>query len=80
VEDGGFLVENPSEMIYYCEIFYDNPKQFTQKRIADLEKFVNTQELFQIPFLPIELVRFENGNIKPFENHILAKSVSELPF
>jgi hypothetical protein len=79
-EDGGFLVENPSEMIYYCEIFYDNPKQFTPKRIADLEKVVNTQELFQIPFLPIELVRFENGNITPFENHILAKSVSELPF
>ena len=79
-EDGGFLVENPSEMIYHCEIFYDNPKQFTPKRIADLEKFVNTQELFQIPFLPIELVRFENGNITPFENHILAKSISELPF
>ena len=80
VDEGGFLVENPSELIYYFEIFYDNPKQFTPKRISDLEKFVNTQELFQIPFLPIEMVRFENGNIAPFENHILAKSLSELSF
>lgn len=81
VEEHGFLVENPNDLIYYFEIFYDNPKQFTPKRIADLEKFVNTQELFQIPFLPIELVRFdENDNIKDFENHLLAKSASELPF
>ena len=81
VEDDGFLVENPSELIYYFEIFYDNPKQFTPKRIDDLEKFVNTQELFQIPFLPVELVRFDkNNNIAPFQNHELAKSASELPF
>jgi len=81
IEEGGFLVENRSELIYYFEIFYDNTKQFTPKRIADLEKFVNTQELFQIPCLPVELVRFdEDNNITPFLNHELAKSVSELPF
>ena len=81
VEEHGFLVENPNDLVYYFEIFYDNPKQFTPKRIADLEKFVNTQELFQIPCLPVELVRFdEDGNIKDFENHLLAKSASELPF
>lgn len=81
VEEHGFLVENPNDLVYYFEIFYDNPKQFTPKRIADLEKFVNTQELFQIPCLPVELVRFdEDNNITPFLNHELAKSVSELPF
>lgn len=81
VEENGFLVENPYDLIYYFEIFYDNPKQFTPKRIDDLEKFVNTQELFQIPFLPVELVRFDkDNNIAPFQNHELAKSASELPF
>ena len=81
VEEHGFLVENPNDLIYYFEIFYDNPKQFTPKRIADLEKCVNTQELFQIPFLPIELVRFDkNNNITPFLNHELSKSLCELPF
>ncbi|WP_297516615.1 hypothetical protein [Flavobacterium sp.] len=81
VEKQGFLVENPNDLIYYFEIFYDNPKQFTPKRIAELEKFVNTQELFQIPFLPVELVRFDkDNNIAPFQNHELAKSASELPF
>jgi hypothetical protein len=81
VDEGGTLIENASQMVDFCEIFYDNTKQFTQKRIDDLDKFVNTQELFQIPCLPIEMVRFdENGNIKDFENHLLAKSASELPF
>ena len=80
VDENGVLIENSNELIEYCEIYY-NTKQFTPKRIADLEKYVNTQELFQIPFLPIELVRFDdNNNITPFLNHELAKSVSELPF
>ena len=81
VNEGGVLIDDTYDMIEFCQIYYDNTKQFTQKRIADLEKYVNTQELFQIPFLPIEMVRFdENGNIKDFENHLLAKSASELPF
>ena len=81
VNEGGVLIDDAYDMIEFCQIYYDNTKQFTQKRIADLENFVNTQELFQIPCLPIEMVRFdENGNIKDFENHLLAKSTSELPF
>jgi hypothetical protein len=81
VEEGGTLIKNASQMVDFCEIFYDNPKQFTPKRISDLEKLVNTEGLFQIPCLPIELVRFdEDNNITPFLNHELAKSVSELPF
>lgn len=81
VDAKGTLIENASQMVDFCEILYDNTKQFTPKRIDDLEKFVNTQELYQIPCLPIELVRFdEDNNITPFLNHELAKSVSELPF
>lgn len=81
VDEYGVLIENSRKMIEYCDIYYDNTKQFTQKRITALEKLVNTEELFQIPFLPIELVRFdEDNNITPFLNHELAKSVSELPF
>jgi hypothetical protein len=80
MDEGGVEIYDEYEMLEFCKIFYENTKQFTKKRIADLEKYVNTQELFQIPFLPIELVRFENGNLKDFENHLLAKSASELPF
>jgi hypothetical protein len=81
VDEDGVLIDDAYDMVEFCQIYYDNTKQFTQKRIADLEKFVNTQELFQIPCLPIEIVRFdENGNVKDFDNHLLAKSASELPF
>lgn len=81
VDEGGTLIENASQMVDFCEIYYDNTKQFTPKRISDLEKLVNTKELFQIPCLPIELVRFNiDKDITQFLNHELAKSVSELPF
>lgn len=80
VNEGGVLIDDTYDMIEFCQIYYDNTKQFTQKRIADLDKFVNTQELFQIPFLPIEMVRFDEDIITPFINHELSKSVSELPF
>jgi hypothetical protein len=81
VEEGGVEIYDEFEMVDLCQIYYANTKQFTPKRIADLEKYVNTQELFQIPCLPLELVRFdEDNNIIPFLNHELAKSVSELPF
>ena len=81
VEEGGVEIYDEFEMVDLCQIYYASTKQFTPKRIADLEKFVNTQELFQIPCLPIELVRFDkNNNITPFLNHELAKSASKLPF
>ena len=80
VEEGGVVIYDEYDMVDFCQIYY-NTKQFTDKRIADLEKYVNTQELFQIPFLPIELVRFDvDNNITPFLNHELAKNISELPF
>ena len=81
VDEGGLEIYDDYEMLEFCDIFYENTKQFTKKRIADLEQYVNTQELFQIPFLPIELVRFdEHNNITLFINHELAKSCSALPF
>ncbi len=81
VNEGGVKIYDEYEMLEFCDIFYENTKQFTKKRIADLEPYVNTYELFQIPFLPIELVRFdEDSNILSLINHELAKKASELPF
>jgi len=81
VNDGGVLIDDAYDMVEYCKIFYYDTKQFTKKRIADLEKYVNTQELFQIPFLPLEIVRFDKiGNLMDFEQHKLALTGIELPF
>jgi hypothetical protein len=67
-------------LIDYCIIQY-NTKQFTKKRVADLEKLVNVAELQQMPFLPMEMVRFdEMKNIKDIEQHLLVLSLVELPF
>ncbi len=81
VNEGGVLIYDEYDMIDYCQIHYENTKQFTKKRVAELEKLVNVAELQQMPFLPIEMVRFnENGDIKDFEQHLLAFSAVELPF
>lgn len=80
-EEEGMYIIDEYDMVESCLIHYENTKQFTNKRIAELEKYVNTQELFQMPFLPIEMVRFnENGDIQYFEQHLYAKSSAELPF
>ena len=34
------------DMVESCLIHYENTKQFTNKRIAELEKYVNTQEIY----------------------------------
>jgi hypothetical protein len=81
VDEGGVLIYDEYDMIDYCQNHYENTKQFTKKRVADLEKLVNVAELQQMPFLPMEMVRFdENGNIKDFEQHLLALTGVELPF
>jgi hypothetical protein len=81
VNEGGVKIYDEYEMLEFCDIFYENTKQFTKKRIADLEPYVNTYELFQIPFLPIEMVRMNDEyDILNFPNHELAKKASELPF
>ena len=76
VDEGGMYIIDELDMFESCLIHYKNTKQFTKKRIKHLEKFVNVCELQQIPFLPIELIEFnEDGGIKKISQHILAKSV-----
>ena len=77
-EVDGMEVLDIEDMFESCFIHY-NTKQFTDKRISDLEKYVNTEELIRIPFLPIELVRFDEfGNIMDFEQHKI--NTIDLPF
>ena len=80
VEDGGmyFLVDDELSMYETSLMHYENTKQFTKRRIKDLEKLVSVSELQQIPFLPIELIKFDNeGNIELINQHILAKNASK---
>lgn len=78
VDDEGMYIIDDLDMFETCLIHYENTKQFTKKRIKDLEKLVNVKEIQQIPFLPIEIILFnEDGTIKDIEQHILAKSVSK---
>lgn len=81
-EEAGMEVMDIEDMIESCLIHYNNIKQFTPKRLADLEPFVNPSELQIMSFLPMELVKFsENGDeILEFPQHLLAKKTVELPF
>ena len=81
VAEGGEYIICDNEMIESCSIHYENIKQFTKKRIADLKKLVNVEELQQIPFLPIELISFnELGDIDDFNSHLLALKAIKTPF
>jgi hypothetical protein len=78
VYEGGEEIIDAYDMIDYSVINYV-PKQFTKKRIDDLEKLVNTEELLRISYLPIELIRFDDfGNIKDFKLHQI--NTINLPF
>ena len=80
-EDEGMEVKDAEDMITSSMIYYENTKQFTSKRISDLEEYVNTLEIRQMPLLPMEVVAFDNeGNIKDFQQHILALKAVKLPF
>jgi hypothetical protein len=61
-------------MFENCLIHYQDTKQFTEDRLEELEKLVKVDELHQIPFLPIELIQFDEDKIKEIEQHILAKN------
>ena len=82
-EDEGIEIKDLYDMVDSCFIFYENTKQFTKKRLSDLEEFVNPLELQVMSFFPMELIVFDIEN----EDEILAftqqmrmlKSV-ELPF
>lgn len=80
-DDEGMMVFDIDDMIESCFIHYENTKQFTEKRLADLEPYVNPMELQIMSFLPMELVRFNSkGEIDDFQQHLLAKKSVELPF
>jgi hypothetical protein len=80
-EDEGMEVVSREDMIESCLIHYENTKQFTTKRLSDLESYVNTLELKIMPFLPMEMVKFDKeGHIQLFETHSLALKATELPF
>ena len=78
VDEGGEELFEEFDLIEFSYIHYQNTKQFTKKRISELEKLLNPEELFQMSFLPIEMVRFnESNNILDFEFHLLALSTAE---
>ena len=80
-EDKGTLINNINEMIQFCSINYENTKQFTSKRISDLEIYVNTLEIRQMTFLPMEEVKFDtNFNVMPFQHHLRVLEGIKLPF
>jgi hypothetical protein len=77
----GMMIFDIDDMIESCFIQYENTQQFTTKRLADLEPYINPMELQIMSFLPMELVRFNSkGEIDDFQQHLLAKKSVELPF
>ena len=82
-EDDGIEILDIQEMQETCFIFYENTKQFTKKRLSDLEKYVNPLELQIMSFFPMELVVFdiENGDeILDFPQQMRMLKSVELPF
>jgi hypothetical protein len=82
-EDEGMQIFDIEDMIESCFIYYENNKQFTKKRLSDLEEFVNPLELQVMTFFPMELVEFdiENGNeILDFPQQMRMLKSAELPF
>jgi len=82
-EDEGIEMIDLYDMVESCFILYENTKQFTKKRLSDLEEFVNPLELQVMSFFPMELVMFniENENeILDFPQQIRMLKSVELPF
>ena len=82
-EDEGLEMIDLYDMVQSCFIYYENTKQFTKKRISDLEEFVNPLELQLMSFFPMEMVVFdiENGDgILPFPQQMRMLKSVELPF
>ena len=82
-EDDGIEILDIQEMQETCFIYYENTKQFTKKRLSDLEEFVNPLELQVMTFFPMELVEFdiENGeDILDFPQQMRMLRSVELPF
>jgi hypothetical protein len=82
-DDEGIEMINLYDMVESCFIRYENTKQFTKKRLSDLEEFVNPLELQVMSFFPMELVVFDIENVDEIldfpQQMRMLKSV-ELPF
>jgi hypothetical protein len=82
-DEEGIEIIDIQDMLETCFIYYENTKQFTKKRLSDLEEFVNPLELQVMTFFPMELVEFdiENGEeILDFPQQMRMLRSVELPF
>jgi hypothetical protein len=82
-DEEGIEIIDIQDMLETCFIYYENTKQFTKKRLSDLEEFVNPLELQVMTFFPMELVEFdiENGEeILDFPQQMRMLNSVELPF
>lgn len=82
-DDEGIEMINLYDMVESCFIRYENTKQFTKKRLSDLEEFVNPLELQVMSFFPMELVVFDIENedeILDFPQQMRMLKSVELPF
>jgi len=82
-EDEGIEMIDLYDMVESCFILYENTKQFTKKRLSDLEEFVNPLELQVMSFFPMELVVFDIENedeILDFPQQMRMLKSVELPF
>jgi hypothetical protein len=77
VEAGGKYLNiiDAIDMFEACLVHYEDTEKFTEERIKDLDKLVSVAELQQIPFLPIEEIKFDkDGKIEQIKQHIQAKN------
>jgi len=82
-DDEGIEMINLYDMVESCFIRYENTKQFTKKRLSDLEEFVNPLELQLMSFFPMELIMFDIENedeILDFPQQMRMLKSVELPF
>ena len=82
-DDIGIEIIDLYDMVETCFIKYENTKQFTKKRLSDLEEFVNPLELQVMSFFPMELVVFDIENedeILDFPQQMRMLKSVELPF
>jgi hypothetical protein len=74
------IIDNMQDMIDWCALKYENTKQFTKKRLSDLEKYVNPLELQVMSFFPMELVVFDGDEILDFPQQMRMLKSVKLPF
>ena len=82
-KDEGIEMIDLYDMVQSCFILYENTKQFTKKRLSDIEEFVNPLELQVMSFFPMELVVFDienEGEILDFPQQMRMLKSVELPF